>query len=49
MSETPAILSNTGYSHHNDGPSDVLPPGWISYTHPEGARYFFHEEKVGVS
>ncbi|KIM86765.1 hypothetical protein PILCRDRAFT_816011 [Piloderma croceum F 1598] len=24
---------------------DVLPLGWISYTHPEGARYFFHEEK----
>jgi hypothetical protein len=25
--------------------SDVLPFGWIQYTHPEGARYFFHKEK----
>jgi hypothetical protein len=47
MSETPTLWNN--HSYDNDCPSDVLPPGWISYTHPEGAQYFFHEEKVRMS
>ncbi|TFK32553.1 hypothetical protein BDQ12DRAFT_670963 [Crucibulum laeve] len=28
------------------GPNYVIPAGWVSYTHPEGLLYFFHQAKV---
>ncbi|TFK32674.1 hypothetical protein BDQ12DRAFT_692200 [Crucibulum laeve] len=35
-----------GTKNYTDrGPGLKLPDGWVSYTHPEGALYFYHEEK----
>lgn len=32
--------------HFNVKCRSVTPPGWLRLVHPEGARYFFHEDKV---
>jgi hypothetical protein len=48
MSEILSLASNNRNIHHYDIFSGPEPPGWISYTHPEGARYFFHEQKVRI-
>ena len=49
MSEAPSKMSTERYSRDRDDLSDAPPFGWILYTHPEGARYFVHEEKVGMT